>query len=733
MKIGRQVVAAGVLAVVMGAGAVRVEDVNGTLRFFRDGAAEPYAEMARPAEAEFAVTAEPGAAFAVLEVWPKTPAAETTVGSLALPPIVFAPSCVAPTAKALGTAGLTAPNGHSGSYMFLALAEPFVRRGAVVAWLTSRHGSGIVFSGVREGRVDVRPELQYGRLPLAAGASARDRGEKLVVGAFDDCRLGLEAYADAVVREFDIKLNPQLAGYCTWYANKHSGAGDEASSRAFAAAAEAKLKDWGFDFFQIDDKWQLGNSRNGPAKNFTAANPKGPYPNGMKPTADDFKSKGFRAGLWFMPFSGNYDDPYYADKQDWFVKSAIDYPPAGQKNTRRFNSINQKKGAPYETFWGGTCLDLSHPTVLQYVHDEVVRIAKDWGYTYFKYDGTWTAMACEQLYINDGYLADDLGQQIFHDRSLTNVEVFRKGLGCVRDAAGKDVFIMSCNVSQNMRTMGGAYGLVDAIRIGPDNGANWGGICRGPIRGTARYFYNGRVWYNDPDPVYVRDAIPLAHARTICSWAALSGQLFAFSDWLPELSDERVDVLRRTMAPHRLYGAARPVDLFESSLAHTWSLGNGPVKVFGFFNWNANKPLAVDYPAAYAGLDPAVTYAGWDFWANAPVAPFKGALQAQVPPTDGRVVAVVPFDRPRLVSASRHVCAPLAVVTEADWSNGTLSGTAATTVGEAAELRFTLPDGYTLASVDIPGAKIQSEGAFARVSFTAATTGSISWKAVFRK
>jgi len=82
-------------------------------------------------------------------------------------------------------------------------------------------------------------------------------------------------------------------------------------------------------------------------------------------------------------------------------------------------------------------------------------------------------------------------------------------LKLVREAAGDDIFFLGCNVAQNMRTLGGSFGLLDAMRIGPDNGRNWSAICRGPFSGSNLYFLHGRVWYNDPDPIYVRDSVPL--------------------------------------------------------------------------------------------------------------------------------------------------------------------------------------------------------------------------------
>ena len=179
----------------------------------------------------------------------------------------------------------------------------------------------------------------------------------------------------------------------------------------------------------------------------------------------------------------------------------------------------------------------------------------------------------------------------------------------LREAAGEDTFILACNLAQNVRAMGATYGLVDGCRIGGDNGP----IDIFPTRymigiknGTPRYFLNGRVWYSDPDPVYVRDAVPLGRARMFATWTSLGGMLYNFSDWLPDLSAERVDILKRTMAPHGVK-AVRPVDFFERTLANVWVLEKGDVRVLGLYNWSTNDTLKIDYPAAYCGLDPEKT------------------------------------------------------------------------------------------------------------------------------
>ena len=171
---------------------------------------------------------------------------------------------------------------------YLAVAEPRTRKGVVLGWISNVNGCG-AFSVRRtnEGTVVVTPILDYGPMPVGTSVPVPD---VFAIGHFDDCRLGLEAYADAAARYHGIRLPPNRSGYCTWCSDRYgysdksefpngAGAGTEASTLACAALAERTLKPYGFDFFQFDDQWQDGRENNGPARNFLRVNPKGPYPN----------------------------------------------------------------------------------------------------------------------------------------------------------------------------------------------------------------------------------------------------------------------------------------------------------------------------------------------------------------------------------------------------------------------------------------------------------------------
>jgi hypothetical protein len=624
--------------------------------------------------------------------------------------------------RTFGTGGLIAPGQKPGSYAYLAVVDPPTRRGVVGAWLTHERGSGVVFGRTEGERVYLDARIDYGKLRLPPGKT--EELETFAVGWFDDARLGLEAWADAVARVYAIKLRPQPAGYCTWYHARASDAKRLAEQTAFAAR---ELKPFGFNLIQIDDGWQAGARREGPAKNFTTHKPAGPYPDGMKATAEDIRKHGLTPGIWFMPFAGDHLDPMFKEHPEWFVRRA--------------------DGQPFETKWGGTCLDMTHPGARAYLRGVVQRIAGEWGFSYFKMDGLWTGTATRQMYINSGYRDDEMGDAVFHDPNKTNIEAYRDGLKLVREAAGNDVFFLGCCAPQNMRSFGGAFGLLDAMRIGPDNGPGWANLMRGPMYGSRNYFLHGRVWYNDPDPVYVRPSVSEAHARLICSWVAVSGQLNLSSEAYPALPAERLDLLKRTVPGHGL--RPRPVDLFEHDPPRAWLLTDdrrAPRRdVIALFNWEPG-PVEFSYPLGQVGLDANVQYAAFDYWSNALLPTIKGSVLAAVPGQSCRILAVRPvLDRPQLLSTSRHITQGIVDVLEEKWeaTTRTLSGTSKLVGGDLYELRIVLPADRT-AKVEAAETSVADRAAgvrttiqegegLVRVRLESPTNREVSWSVRFRE
>jgi hypothetical protein len=566
--------------------------------------------------------------------------------------------------------------------------------------------------------VHVGAQIDYGRLRIAAGKS--ESLETLAVGYFDDARLGLESWADQIAKVYDIHLPPQPVVFCTWYSQPYGGSSDEKHLAETAAFAKNNLKPFGFSVVQIDDHWQAGVKTDGPKRDFTRHDPEGPYKSGMKATVENIKSNKLVAGLWFLPFAGTVGDPFFDAHPDWFVK--------------------HEDGKPYTVKWGGTCLDMTYGPARDHLRDVVSRISHDWGFQYIKIDGLWTGTATPIEYVNTGYKDDKMGDAVFHDPNKSNIEAYRDGLKLVREAGGKDMFILGCNGPQNMRSYGGAFGLVDGMRIGPDNKSDWKNLLRGPTFGTRHYFLNGRVWYNDPDPLYVRESVPLNHAQLICSWVTLSGALNTSSEWYPGLPAERLDLLKRTMPSHGL--PARPVDLFENEMPGIWLLTDTrhPIRrdVIGLFNWDNDKK-DFDYSLDKLGLDAKNKYVAFDYWNNKLVPVIQDKLQVSVPGQSCCVLAVRPVaNHPQLISTSRHITQGIVDVLDEKWNEGTktLSGRSKVVAGDPYELRIVLPnDNWNATAADSPNeAKptLSQNGTLVRAMVQPANSGEITWSVQFK-
>jgi hypothetical protein len=582
----------------------------------------------------------------------------------------------------LGTGGLLPPEQNPGSYLFLLCADPATRASVVTAWLTQFKGSGTVFSSVNaDGAVGLRAQIEHGHLLLDPGQSADL--DTFVIGGFADGRIGAERLADAIARAHQVKLKPRTAVYCSWYADQFGGAGTEASTVELGKFVARELKPHGMTVIQIDDEWQSGAKFNGPRRGFLEPRRDGPYPNGFEGVTRALAVEGLTFGLWTLPFARNHQDPEYRDRQHWFAQ--------------------RLDGKPYDTPWGGTCLDLTHPEVREQIA-ALATAQRDWGVRYFKLDGLWTGAVCEQIYINDGFKEDHFGNhRPLHDPTVTNIEAYRSGLELLRNSAGPEVLISGCNLAQNMRSIT-AIGLVDTMRIGPDFNHDGQGIRTGPLRASRLYFMNGRLWWNDPDPVKVRTAtgnaspdaaaagaVSLDQARLTTSFVAVAGQIFLISDWLPALPPERLEVLKRTMLSHQ--GTARPVDYFDRALPNTWLVTDDhsgvPRTVLALFNWEEQTRTLAD-TMKRAGLDPAKTYHVFDFWAAKPAPELQGSWSCELPPVSCRILALRGRENhPVLVSTSRHVTQGMVDVESESWdaANRSLRLRIRLTGGDPNELR----------------------------------------------
>jgi hypothetical protein len=470
----------------------------------------------------------------------------------------------------------------------------------------------------------------------------------------------------------------------------------------------------------------------------------------MAYTAEQTQRSGLIPGIWFMPFAGDHHTAAFADKQDLFA-----HWPDGEP-------IEDKR-------WSGSLLDLTNPKTQQFVHDRSRRIY-DWGYRYFKLDGMHTGAVTHNVYVNTDWRTDGFcNSQNFvgtkaaqaridshepstalHDPGMTHIEAYRRGLEIVREAA-PEAYLLGCNVSQNMRSMGAAFGKIDAMRIGPDNGSGgrgeWGGVIKGPRHGSNLYFLNDRVWRNDPDPVYVRESNPLESARLMVSWVALTGSMLTVSEQFADLPPDRLDLLKRTLPGHDL--KPRPVDLFDHEPPRIWLLTDdrGPVRrdVIGIFNWNGKAAETIRCDEDRMGLEPDVEYVAFDYWANTFSGPLRGTLDEPLEPGTCRILAVRPVtDHPQVLSTSRHITQGVLDVVEESWdaASHSLTGKSQVVAGDPYELRIALPqpNRWQVTGSQADGGarftlgKIQGDlqGGGLRATLVSPSSRTVAWKIVFQ-
>jgi hypothetical protein len=552
--------------------------------------------------------------------------------------------------------GLTSGKDPKQSYLFIAGGKSNSNRVFNTGWISQKKGSGIVFSSPQGNHLKIEFLLEYG-VPTHLRES-----EVLVVQLGVEISQILGNYANLIKNYYKISLPPVIkGGYCTWYASYHPGAADEVSLAKLAKFAHNRnLTKYGFEVIQIDDMWQSGPSRrhswkkppetlkkrtkadSGPWSDFSTHRRFGFYPHGMKKIANKLKNLSIKPGIWLMPFAWDPLSKSLKNNHDWFVK--------------------RKDGKIYQVFWAGWCLDMSNPSAQEFLKNAIHRITEDWGFEYLKMDGLWSGMATKIRYPDSKYGPDDIGDAVFYDKSMTNIEIYRKGLEIVRESAKKGTFLLGCNVAQNFRTLGASMGLLDAMRIGRDIGANWNAVIPCIEMSSRLYFLNGQVWYNDPDCLMLRNPLTIEQAQSWASWIVLTGQLNIVSEWLPRLSQERLDVFLRSIPNTGL--VARPLDILENDPARIWHLLKPETQrtnrrdIVGLFNVKEDQSISINLQLKDLKIPPSPfnQYIAYDYWKKNYVGPFKDTIKIDLNPTSCTILSILPIlEKPQILSTSRHI------------------------------------------------------------------------------
>lgn len=150
----------------------------------------------------------------------------------------------------------------------------------------------------------------------------------------------------------------------------------------------------------------------------------------MKWCADYIRSKGFRAGIWCIPFSQSSTE-MFQNNPHLFVRREDGTSP-GERHMPIESEIF--KGEDRMTEWAGRYfIDPTGEEGLSYLRKLFEMLCGEWGYDYVKIDAQGMMASLYERY-----------RRMLYDPSLAGDRVYRLGLQTIREAMGEERFLLNC-------------------------------------------------------------------------------------------------------------------------------------------------------------------------------------------------------------------------------------------------------------------------------------------------
>jgi alpha-galactosidase len=370
-------------------------------------------------------------------------------------------------------------------------------------------------------------------LPIEAGKELAS--ERLLFGVSDDYRQQLETYGKIIRELHHARVSaPSALGWWSWTAY-YSGL-NEGAALTNAEYLTQNLKQFGYDFFHIDEGYQF-------ARGEYATPDAGLFPHGMEALEQKVIGLGLTPGIWTAPFQVSERSWVYEKHRQWLV--------------------HNEKGVPIQAGLGANetdrlfVLDTTNPEAQEYLRATYATLVNSWRIRYIKLD----------------FMDDSAVEGFYFLPNTTAMEAQRIGLQVIRDAVGENVLL-----DKDGSAMLNPVGYVDMGRISEDTGHTFAATKEVATGVAARYYMNRNFFVNDPDAFTVskqtipdgewhESAIPLTldDAKVSIALAAISGGMFEIGDDLPTLgkSPERVALVenRDLLDMVKLGRASTPVDL----------------------------------------------------------------------------------------------------------------------------------------------------------------------------
>jgi len=468
------------------------------------------------------------------------------------------------------------------------------------------------------------------------------------------------------------------------------------------------LKPYGFQYVQLDDGY---DDRDRHGHNWIDQwNKK--FPHGPQWLAGYIKSKGLHPGIWIVPnaYGGSVEE-----HPDWY--------------------LHDKSGNVILDY-GTPALDSTNPQVLTFLK-RLFSTLDNWGFDYYKFDGEHALPK----------YAPPVDRSKLFCAAVAPVMAYRDRLRLIRSTIGTNVFVEGCPAGTPLN----GIGYFNSYFNGNDVYNNWNGMQAlvDSINGNA--FLNHIAVYVMPgegmelgpritvdearrvrprvvidtarereDPM-IGFGVTTAEARTLVSLTSMTGVAYSLASVMPELPEERTELLRKTLPTMPIF----PADLFSRGSTVEWATFKhaqaddqkfhfpeildlkinavaGAYDVVGVINWGRTNVTKQVSFSQKLGLDSTTRYVVFDFWKQRPLGIFKDRLEVDIEPHDTRVLQIHPLlEQPQLIGISRHISGTYSLL-DLNWvaARKTLQGLSQTIPGETYTLCIHVPDGLTASKAE---------------------------------
>ncbi len=459
-------------------------------------------------------------------------------------------------------------------------------------------------------------------------------------------------------------------GWMTWYAVMFDAC--EKAVLDNAIWQRDNLRDYGANTVWVDWEWYHCRFNNEDAPEnigFFSPDPVR-YPHGLKYVSDKIKEMGFVPALWVGPTS----EPAMTDTVKEFIDSVC---------------------ADRVDWCGRYFFDITDERVRDELIPRAFDKVKEWGYEALKWDCLPITLA----------YADQFHDGLKHP-GMTSVEALRALCIKARETVGKDFYMLSC-AGVNDREVMMASDIFDAARIGNDIFA-WREFVTDFVERIERFYsYHNTVLYCDPDNVVIRPEFnSTEQARSRVSAVSLLGLPVTLGDNLPDLPEERVELLRRILPALNIH----PKDIREGRHNGERFLINLAVNT-PFDQWNVvdllnlletEKTFEIDI-CSDLGLESG-EYVAFDFWEKKPVEIKDGKIRVTLSGMSSLVASVhKKKGRPQVVSTSRHVTQGASELKDVKWDPALnrLSGVSDVVKGDDYSVFVYVPDGWKAVNAEV--------------------------------